>query len=409
MGSKTPNPDDRRSGKTVIQSVVKPNTFRDSVALMKITEEIITDLGLEDAALVMGTPLNQEFLKDANLWTTKMQNAGPNDLIIVVKGDHALELEQIINEIDERLQKKSEVASQGEITPYSIEGALRLQPDSNLVLISVPGEYAVREAEVALNQNLNVFIFSSNVSLEDELRLKKMAKTKGLLCMGPDCGTALINKVAIGFGNVVRSGKVGIVAAAGTGLQHVASLIHQYGEGISHAIGTGGRDLKKEIGGLTTLEGLQLLKEDPSTEVIVVVSKPPHPKVAKHIVNVAEKLGKPVVVNFLGSEVQPPQNQVVFTPTLESTAIKATNLLKNKQKTEDFKLNSDDLQQRAQESYSQFSQKQKYMRGVYSGGTLYYEGMWVFRQLVGEPWALTPFDTKRTLKDPNSSKEHTFV
>ena len=151
--------------------------------------------------------------------------------------------------------------------------AINAEPDANLVVISVPGEFAAHETRIALEAGKHVFLFSDNVSVEDEVSLKTFAQSKGLLVMGPDCGTSLIGGVGVGFANAVRKGKIGAIAAAGTGLQEFTCMVHNAGYGISHGIGTGGRDLSDAVGGLTTLSALDALENDPSTEVIVILSK----------------------------------------------------------------------------------------------------------------------------------------
>jgi FdrA protein len=168
------------------------------------------------------------------------------------------------------------------------------------VLISVPGRYAAGVAREALDLKRHVFLYSDNVSLEDEAALKHAAREAGLLVMGPDCGTAVLNGVGFGFANRVRRGDIGLVAASGTGLQAVTTHIHRLGRGISQAIGTGGRDLKAEIGGITTLQGLELLAGDPATRVIVLISKPPDAEVTQRVLALARGCRKPVVVQFMG-------------------------------------------------------------------------------------------------------------
>ena len=169
-------------------------------------------------------------------------------------------------------------------------------PDADLALISVPGSYAAAEASKALALGLHVMLFSDNVIVEEERAMKTDARERGLLVMGPDCGTAIVNGVPLGFANVVRRGDIGLVAASGTGLQEVTCRIHQLGGGVSQALGTGGRDLKDEIGGITMLQGIAALADDPATRVIVLISKPPSPAIARQIQDAAAKSGKPVVV-----------------------------------------------------------------------------------------------------------------
>jgi FdrA protein len=195
------------------------------------------------------------------------------------------------------------------------------------VLISVPGRYAAKVARDALDLDKHVFLYSDNVSLEDELSLKQKAREKGLLVMGPDCGTAIINGIGLGFANRVRRGKIGLVGASGTGLQAITSAIHQLGAGVSQAIGTGGRDLKETIGAITARQALTFLMADAETEVIVLVSKPPAPEVAARLLAAAQNTTKLVVVDFIGYP--PPARQIgnlYFATGLDETAELAVQL-----------------------------------------------------------------------------------
>ena len=208
--------------------------------------------------------------------------------------------------------------------PRSLRSAHRADPEANLAVISVPGRFATSEARQALADGLHVFLFSDNVPIQDEVELKLGARGQGLLVMGPDCGTAILNGIGLGFANVVRRGRIGLVGASGTGLQEVTSLLHQAGEGISHAIGTGGRDLHAAVGGITTLMALELLRDDPATEVIVIVSKPPENQAAEHVLKAAAQTGKPVVACLLGSQAKPP-NGVQMASNLYQAARQASS------------------------------------------------------------------------------------
>jgi FdrA protein len=143
-----------------------------------------------------------------------------------------------------------------------------------------------------------VFCFSDGVSVEVEAALKRRALERGLLFMGADCGTAILDGVALGFANAVERGPVGIVGASGTGIQEVCCLLDAAGVGVSHAIGVGGRDLSAEVGGLMMRRGLELLAADEETQAIVAISKPPDATVAAAIEEAAAAAGKPVVLGF---------------------------------------------------------------------------------------------------------------
>ena len=286
----------------VIQSKVLPNLYKDSVSLMQVAAKLRERDGIEQASCLMGTPANLAQLADAGLSIdTKV---APSDLLIVVRGtaeacDAALEAGQALLKAEGSAGSGSSAEFSLPLT--SIAAAVEKTPAANLALISVPGDYAAAEAMKALSLGLHVMLFSDNVPLGEERSIKQRAREKNLLVMGPDCGTAIVNGVPLGFANVVRRGDIGLVAASGTGLQEVTCRIHNLGGGVSQALGTGGRDLKEEIGGITMLQGLRALAADAATRVIVLISKPPAPAIAREILRLAASAGKPVVVHFLGA------------------------------------------------------------------------------------------------------------
>ena len=214
--------------------------------------------------------------------------------------------------------------------PRTLESAVRVLPGANLAAISVPGAFAGREAMRALRRGLHVFLFSDNVPLADEVLLKQEARRRGLLCMGPDCGTAYVGGVGLGFANVVDRGRIGCVAASGTGLQAVACHLAARGEGISQGIGVGGRDLSADVGAEMTCFGLEALAGDPGTAVIVLVSKPPHPDVLARLEAALAAVRKPVVVCALGSPARPRGDSVRWVSTLVDAAEAAAALARGR-------------------------------------------------------------------------------
>ena len=268
---------------------VKRGFYADSVALMRIAREMQErdGEGVAAVSLMIGTPSNQALLKESGLLTKEGEGARPDDLIIAVKGKNA-EAALVLAE------KFLNSGTDKSILNESISNA-------NLVLISVPGEFAAAEARKALEAGMHAMVFSDNVPVADEVALKDLAIERGLLLMGPDCGTALIAGVPIAFANAVPRGDIGIVSASGTGLQEVSTLLARSGRGVSHGIGVGGRDLSEKVGGRMTLAALDALEADPSTRRIIVISKPPAPSVARKIVARAKRLRKPVTLCLLGS------------------------------------------------------------------------------------------------------------
>ncbi len=276
--------------------IVRRDSYQDSVLLLRLSRELRREPGVDDAVVAMATPANLALLADAGY--APPAGLGANDLIIAVRGER-VDLAAVGARLDQLLKGQRSTGARA-LAPPSLSHALREVPAANLVLISVPGEHAAREARRALALGRHVMIFSDNVSIDDEVALKREAAARGLLLMGPDCGTAILNGMPLAFANVVRRGPIGVVGASGTGIQEVTSLVHRLGSGVSQAIGTGGRDLSAAVGGAMTLLGIAALSQDPSTEVLVVVSKPPAPAVAEQVIGALERSGKKAVVHFVG-------------------------------------------------------------------------------------------------------------
>ncbi|AEX86071.1 hypothetical protein XO10_08280 [Marinitoga sp. 1135] len=393
----------------MVYTMIKPNSYYDSVTLMLITEDIKKMEGIEEALVGMGTDTNKEFLKELDMMSEEVENSTPNDLLIVVKGEN-IDMEEIEKTVEELLKTETE-EDEGEKFYPSMDSALNKVKDANMVLISIAGEYAGLETKKALDRGLNVMLFSDNVSLEDEIKLKKYALKKGLLVMGPDCGTAIINGVPMAFSNVVNRGKIGIVAASGTGAQEVSSIISNLGCGISQLIGTGGRDVKKDVGGLMFLEGIKRLIEDDETEIIVLVSKPPYPEVVEKAVELLKKTNKKHVVHFVNGKVE--DDTITVGHTLEDAAIKAALLCKGEEIKKDIYtyfdfLEAFDFETKVKEEAEKIKEG-KYIRGLYSGGTLADEAMVLLAKEIGPIYSPAPLDPEYKLENINESKENTVV
>jgi FdrA protein len=270
--------------------IVRSGAYYDSVTLMLVSRAAGASVG-------MGTPLNVELLRDQGFEIG--DDVGPNDLVIAVRADDEEGIEAAVAAVERELAAKGAPSAAAErAAARSIAAAARREDDLSLAFLSIPGEHVAYEASAALEAGLHVFCFSDGVRLEDEVALKRRAVERGLLFMGADCGTAIIDGVALGFANAVRRGPVGIVGASGTGIQEVSCLLDAAGVGVSHAIGVGGRDLSAEVGGLMTRAALKLLEQDEDTRTIVVISKPPDPQVAEAIEAAAAETGKPVILGF---------------------------------------------------------------------------------------------------------------
>jgi len=380
--------------------------YRDSIALMRLSAAIAELPGVEQASLVMATPANLDLLREAGL-LEGVVDARPSDVLIAVRGTGDKALAAAFDAAARGLAESAAAATgggaPGAIAPRSAEMALAAAPRSNLALVSVPGEYAAAEATKALRLGLHVMLFSDNVALADEIALKALARERGLLVMGPDCGTAIVNGVPLGFANVVRRGAIGCIGASGTGLQQVTCLIDQAGQGVSHAIGAGGRDLAAEVGGATTLAALAMLGADPATRVIVLVSKPPAPGVARTVLAAARVAGKPVVACFVGAEARAaPERNVHHAPTLADAARVAAALAAGQKPAASARW-------RAPARLPRTAAGQRYVRALYSGGTFAYEASHLLGALLGEVRSNAPVREELALADPWASVGHTVV
>ena len=335
---------------------IKSSFYMDSVALMRISQALMKMKNVEDAAIMMGTNANKKILANANLLKDGGKRANTSDLLICVRARNQSAGRNALKEAIKKLARPVTPGPSSEVgRPRSIRSAISTNPDANFVLISVPGDFAAAEARKAIHHGLNVMLFSDNVSAEDELYLKIEARKKGVLMMGPDCGTAIIDGVPLGFANKVKRGRNGVVGASGTGVQEVTSLISQNGEGITHALGVGGRDLSEAIGGIATLMAIDKLEADPKTEQIILISKPPSEKVVTTLVERIKRGRKHYIVCFIGgAEIKlPPNAQRVFTLKGAAEAALGGNAFKKNP----FPKHS-------------LTKNQSTIRGFYTGGTL---------------------------------------
>ena len=387
----------------VIRSRIKSSAYFDSVALMLVQREVRALPGVREAGAVMGTEANKELLRDAGLLASEAEAARADDLILAVDAADGETADDALVRAEALLTRRREPAGTPRgYRPKTVASAARMLDGANLALISVPGRFAAGVASEALDAGLHVMLFSDNVPLEAEVELKRRAAASGLLIMGPDCGTAVIAGAALGFANRVRRGTIGVVGAAGTGIQEVTSLIHRGGAGISQAVGTGGRDLRREVGGTTALAGVAALGADPLTEVIVLISKPPSSEVASRLLAAAHGTGKPVVVNFIGASIEPGE-RLFPAQTLEDTAELAVQVARG----------SPPQWPRREALPGQEALRlapgQRYIRGLYSGGTLCYEALLLLEPIVGPIHSNTPLDSAQMLPSAHRSIAHTVI
>lgn len=394
----------------VIKARVRRNAYFDSITLMKIARNLTAMQGVEDAAAIMATPPNLALLAEAGLMPGEGINAGPGDVLFVVRAEDEDGAENALRAAEEQLERRpatvAEDASGAQPPLRSVEEAARLHPDAGIAAISVPGSYAALEAQQALNAGLHVFLFSDNVALEDEIALKKLAHARGLLLMGPDCGTAMLNGAGLGFVNVVPRGSIGIVGASGTGIQQVMSLIAQDGGGVSQIIGCGGRDLSEAVGAITTLQGLRLLQEDESTQVIVLISKPPAPAIAERVLQAATASNKPVVVIFVGADYDTLQhhfgNTLTIARTLTEAAQQALLLSGN---TGESGVGVPDTHL----SDTHRPHTTSHLSALFSGGTLCDEAMHLWTPLIGPVYSNIPLNPAWRLPEDGSIEGHRAI
>ncbi len=381
---------------------IRRNTYQDSVTLMRLSSELLGEPGIGNAALLMGTPQNIELLREGGLGAPELADVRPADLIVAVAAASEAEARAAIAAAAVALDRAS-APSPGPAAQQ--RPALRTITDAasetNLALISAPGPYAGAEALKALKAGLHVHLFSDNVPVDQEVTLKRFVLERDLLMMGPDAGTSIVNGTPVGFANAVRRGRVGVIAASGTGAQQVTVLVHRLGSGVSQAFGTGGRDLSSPVGGLMTRQALRALLDDDRTTVVVLVSKPPAPEVAAMVLDEAAGTRKPVVVCFLGADPGPIRARgLVAAETLEEAAIAAVRA--DRGEVQELAADGD-------RTLPPLGDGQRYVRGLFSGGTFCYEALLILQDLVGEVHSNIPLDKRLKLTDVDRSVGHTCI
>ena len=403
--------------------IVRKDAYYDSVFLMLISTDVKKLPGIDEAVVAMGTEMNRDLIAGMGLSNDDIAGATANDLIIAVDATDDEAADAAGAKVDELLQKKSRGDGGSSYRPGSFAGALQAAPDANLAIVSLPGQFAAREARKALTAGLHVMLFSDNVSVDQEVSLKKLAVQKGLLMMGPDCGTAIINGAPICFANVVPRGPIGIVAASGTGLQEVSCAIAKAGSGVSQALGTGGRDIKEEaVGGLMMLQCIAALGSDPATDVIVVVSKPPKASLTPRVIDALNATGKPAVVHFVGTKAAADDGRIRYAGNLTdaariavaiatggSSAAGGVNARGAASTAGDFDAPTAQIDAIVERERAGIAAGQKYLRGLFVGGTLTDEAVAVLSGPLGGVHSFDAADPSLKLKDPQRSQEHTIV
>lgn len=396
----------------MLYSTIRKNVYYDSVTLMLISSKINALDGIAEAAVMMGTDHNKALMMASGiLEAASFDEITPNDLVIGISAAKQETLDEAVTLMEAQFAGKDQPITNGgtERRVKTQRAAVQAMPGANLAIISVPGASAAAEARQAMENGMHVLLFSDNVSLDEEISLKEYAAARHLLMMGPDCGTAIVNGVALGFANVVRRGNIGIVAASGTGLQELTCLIDRMGGGVSQALGTGGRDLKAAVGGKMMLLALDALAEDTETEIIGIISKPPAQEVIQKIISRCQTLRKPVVACFLGGDPAGlAGTELIATDTMEDTASQLVALAQGRQGERIvFSRPMEEITRLVEEQAAALMPSQQYLRGLYSGGTLAYEALLMLREY--DVYSNIAIEPKYLLKNPDESHAHTVV
>ena len=399
---------------SIVRNLVKRNFHRDSVQLLHLSEEAKKIEDIKDAAVVMGTTTNKEILQKLGLLTDEGRAASESDMILAVMAESQPLIEKGLAKIEEMVLKPP--AAKGR-SYYSLDAALQAVPDANLAVVSIPGEHAREVVLKLLDKGISVHLFSDHVSPDHELELKQYAKDRGLLVMGPGAGTSVIGGKAVAFANVVKKGKVGVVGAAGTGLQEVTVLLSEAGLGVSEGLGTGGGDVKAKVGGIMMLQSIDALEQDPESGTVVVVSKPPDADVKKKILDhIANRTKKQYVTCFIGPEsyAMPAsmRGRVTATKTLHAAvmeAIRAAEPSRHAEISKPFSMSQNDLMALASRISKGLNDKQKYIRGLYTGGTFAYETLVILGRMIGGVFSNAPIDARLKLADSYQSVKDSIV
>ncbi len=390
-----------------ISGRIKQGFYFDSVTLMRTGRELSGFPGVVEASVVMATEANKSILDMSGLLLPEFKKSDEQDLLIVVKAKDAKTANEALAKAEDMLSRKKKPAAGATAVavPRDIASAVAALPGANLALISVAGRHAAREARKALEKGLHVMLFSDNVSIEDEVALKKAAHKKGLIVMGPDCGTSILNGVPLAFANVVPRGPIGIVGAAGTGTQEVSCIIANEGSGVSQAIGTGGRDIKDAVGGITFLDAMQALAEDRETKVLLLVAKPPQPGVLKKIYTLIRKIQKPVVALLIGEGGTP--------ATLEQAALLAiahANGQDPVKAIERLVRRDEILNAEARAIVAKRRKPQgRYLRGLFSGGTFCAEAQVVLDGILRHVYSNAPLGDSHKLKSAWKPEKNAII
>lgn len=386
--------------------------------LLKISDSIKrVSRDIREASVIMATPTNKEILMRLGFRPSSVSEAQESDIIIAIRARDQKSAELAVAEVDKLLESPESASKQGDSKARDLESALGSMPDTNLALLSIPGDH-VKDVSIKLvGMGIHQQIFSDHVPVEDELEIKMQAAGRGVLILGPGAGTSIINGKGIGFSNAVKSGPVGIVAAAGTGLQEVATLLDHCGIGVKHGLGVGGNDPKDKIGGIMMMQSIKMLESIPDIGIIGIVSKPPSPSVQEEIVRyIEENAKKKYVLAFVGGTAgnQKKGDRIVQVNTLASTVLAIARQLGDKQYHQAVAktyVSPENLMAVLEAEWTKLAPGQKRIRALYTGGTFTYEAEVILGSILAdEPiYSNAPILNIKQLDDSFKSQETSIV
>ena len=395
----------------MILNLVKKNFFKDSVQMMQFSQQLKDEQGVLDAAIVMGTDLNKNTLKNMNLLTEDGVAATENDTLISISCQDESSLNNAIQKA-EQLLTSSSAKVKNEFA--SLSSALDTFSNPNIASLSIPGQFVKEMATELIKKQLHLFVFSDHVPLEDEIYLKNLALENNVLFMGPEAGTSILNGTVFGFGNRIRKGSVGIIGASGTGIQESSTMLDLFGEGISHGIGVGGRDLRNDIGGVMTMKAMEVFENDPNTKAVLLVSKPVDDNIRNKIINKINNFSKKNYVLCLvgDNENREDSARIKFSKSIQTSVLKILKSLDDNvyKKANDAVRNQVNDSIKLAESLSKdLNDEQKFVRGFFAGGTLCYESKIILEQMIGKVYSNLSLDDEYSIKGNLSSKENTLI
>lgn len=383
---------------------IEKGKYIDSLETLYASSVLMDQEGITAGFVGVGTAPFKDTVISSGLNSPDLDSATGNDLVIIADCSNKAAFDTAVAAVLASFQVETSV--QAEESFVSTKAAVQKHPEINLCSVSVPGEYAYGEVKKALNAGLHCVVFSNNVPLEQEREMKLLAREKGLLCMGPDCGVANINGAALVLSSINNRGPFGIVGASGTGIQHVAAILHEAGSGVSQTIGTGGNDCKDAVGGIMMLMGIDAMEADPETRYLALISRKPGDTVLPKLLERIKTCKKPVVALFMGCDrAQVEASGAIYASSLDDCAIQCLKLIG----THYPLATEDELVTLAAEEVKKYAPEQKYLRGLYTGGTYMDEAANAMIPRIGTIWSNCPIQPEWKLEDSYVSRENACV